>query len=86
MLDPLELPTNSSLLKLIEFRKNEQLAYDKMKHFGIDNPKFFTTVEEMITRKHKPQVIHLTEVRQDELIYYENIENCYLDKRTLGPN
>lgn len=57
-----------------------------MKYYEIENPRFFDTIDETITRKYQPYEIHLAEVRQDELIYYENIENSYLDKRNLGPN
>ena len=57
-----------------------------MKSYEIQNPKFFSSIEETVTRSKKPYEIHLSEIRQDELIYYENIENAYLDKRTLGAN
>lgn len=82
--DPSSLPTNSSLLKLIEFRKNEKSAYEKMRKYEIQNPYFFPKIEETIKRKSKPFELTLSEIRKDELIYMEKVENPYLDKRTLG--
>jgi hypothetical protein len=52
----------------------------------MENPQFFKSIEEVVTRDHKPYEIQLSEVSQNELIYYENIENQYLDKRSLGPH
>lgn len=52
----------------------------------MKNPQFFTSIDEVVVRDHKPYEIQLAEISQNELIYYENIENSYLDKRTLGPN
>jgi len=84
--DPSVLPTNQSLMKIIEFRKNEKNAFDKMKLYELENPRFFKGIEEVVTRDCKPHEIHLAEIKQDELIYIENIENPYLDKRNLRPN
>lgn len=47
-LDPITLPTNASLLKLIEFRKNERIALTKMKVYEMENPKFFKKIEEKV--------------------------------------
>lgn len=52
----------------------------------MKNPKFFNKIDETVTRKYHPFEIKLAEIKQDELIYYEYIENPYLDKRTLAPN
>ena len=69
--DPSALSTNSALLKLIKFRQNEKIAYDKMKHYEIENPKFFSKIEETVSRSVKPFELHLSEIKRDELIYVE---------------
>lgn len=61
------------------------MAIDKMKAYEIENPAFFKDIEETVTRQSKPFQIQLYEISQDELIYREEIENPYLDKRSLGP-
>eukprot|EP00347_Sterkiella_histriomuscorum_P010038 403338929 len=82
--DPETLPINQSLLKIIEFRRNERVAMHKMKTYQIENPKFFREIDEIISRRIKPYQLQLSEITQDELIYKEEVVNPYLDKRTLG--
>ena len=55
-----------------------------MKTFEIENPMFFGNIEETITRDLKPFELQLAEIRRDELIYSEEVQNLYLDKRNLG--
>jgi hypothetical protein len=52
--DPESLPKNHSLLKIIEFRKNEWKAIQRIKTYEIENPDFFKDIEETVTRSSKP--------------------------------
>ncbi|CDW90939.1 UNKNOWN [Stylonychia lemnae] len=56
-----------------------------MKRYSVENPSFFKSVDETITRNQQPYQLELSEISQDELIYKEIIQNQFLDKRTLGP-
>lgn len=56
------LPTNQSVLKLLEFKKNEEKAREKIKQYEIQNPKFFKKIEETVKRKHMPLELQLTEI------------------------
>lgn len=44
------LPVNHSLLKIIEFKKNEQKAIERMKAYEIENPQFFSKIQESVVR------------------------------------
>ena len=55
-----------------------------MKAYEMENPTFFQSIEETVCRKTQPYQLHLSEITQDELIYLEQIENPYLDKRKLA--
>jgi len=60
--DPSIFPLNYGLLKIIEFRKNEKIAFEKMKSYQIENPNFFSKIEETVIRSHKPFQIQIYEI------------------------
>jgi len=82
--DPKEMATNTGLLKIIKYRRDEKEAFQLIKRYEIRNPKFFPRIEETVTRGSKPHEIFLSEVTHDELVYFEMVQNDYLDKRQLG--
>ena len=70
----------------MDFRKNEKEALQKLKTYEILDLDFFCNVEELITRPKSTLSLQLKEMKRDELVYVQQIENPYFDKRKLALN
>lgn len=47
------------------------MAYEKLRLYELENPKFFCKIDETVSRPMKPFEIQLAEIQYDELIYTE---------------
>lgn len=71
-----DLPTNYSLLAIIERLKENNETKNILEKYKFFNDKNFKNITEKIIRNSEPKVLNLKKIVNDDFIYLEEIKNC----------